>query len=121
MTEHSTYYMTIDIEELIVACMILKEKTEITIEDVFNLCMKTYEKMRKEKINGSVLYSNVYLKEFERKHSEDFYVGENVISLKNGHDIDWLIKNFTSYMSLAKLEFLNLTCLESSNEINDFI
>ncbi len=111
-----TRNLTFEIKDLIATIMILNNKTEITKEEVYNFYLDLYQKMEKEKVFGSVMYSNVYLKYFEREFSEQFYVGENYISLKNGYDIDWIIKNITPYISVDKLEFLGLINLEDSSE-----
>ncbi|MBQ8615026.1 MAG: hypothetical protein IJ415_00425 [Clostridia bacterium] len=113
-----SYYknFTFEIKDLVATIMILNNKTEISKEELYNLYMSLYKKMEKEKIYGSVMYSNVYLKYFEREYSEQFYVGQNYISLKNGYNIDWLIENITPYISLDKLEFLELINLENTNE-----
>jgi len=106
-----TFYM----KELIVAYMILNNKTEISIDEIYNFSLSLDKKMKKENIIGNILYSNVYLREFKQENSEDFYVGENYISLKKGHSIEWLIKNYTPYMSLDKLEILGLIDLKNIN------
>lgn len=113
-----SYYknLTFEIKDLVATIMILNNKTEISKDELYNLCLALYKKMEKEKIYGNVMYSNVYLKYFEREFSEHFYVGENYISLKTGYNIDWLIKNITPYISLDKLEFLGLIDLENTNE-----
>ena len=113
-----SYYknMTFEIKDLVATIMILNNTTEITIEEVYHLCLSLYEKMAKEKIYGNVMYSNVYLKYFEREFSDQFYVGQNFISLKSGYDINWIIENITSYISLDKLEFLGLIDLKNTNE-----
>jgi len=108
-----TFYM----KELIVAYMILNNKTEISIQEIYNFSLSLDQKMKKEKILGTILYSNVYLREFKQEYFEDFYVGENYISLKKEHSIEWLIKNYTPYMSLDKLELLGLIDLENINSI----
>lgn len=111
-----TRNLTFEIKDLVATIMILNNKTEISKEEIYNLHINLYNKMKKEKVFGSVMYSNVYLKYFEREFSDQFYVGENYISLRNGYDIDWIIKNITSYISLDKLEFLGLINLENSSE-----
>ena len=113
-----SYYknFTFEIKDLVATIMILNNKTEINIEEVYHLCMSLYKKMEKEKIYGNVMYSNVYLKYFEREYSEQFHVGQNFISLNSGYNIDWLIENITPYISLDKLEFLGLIDLENTNE-----
>ena len=111
-----TRNLTFEIKDLVATLMILNNKTEITKEEIYNFYLSLYQKMEKEKVIGSVMYSNVYLTYFEREFSEQFYVGENYISLKNGYDIDWIIKNITPYISLDKLEFLKLINLEDSIE-----
>ena len=111
-----TRNLTFEIKDLVATIMILKNKTEITKEEVYDLHISLYKKMKKEKVFGSVMYSNVYLKYFEREFSDQFYVGENYISLRNGYDVDWIIKNITPYISVDKLEFLGLINLENSTE-----
>lgn len=106
-----TFYM----KELIVAYMILNNKTEISIDEIYNFSLSLDKKMKKEEILGTILYSNVYLREFKQEYFEDFYVGENYISLKKEHSLEWLIKNYTPYMSLDKLELLGLIDLENIN------
>ena len=108
-------FMTFYIKELVVSCMILNNKTEISIEELFNFSLSLDRKMKKENIVGNILYSNVYLREFKQEYFENFYVSENYISLKKGHNIDWLIKNYTPYMSLDKLELLGLIDFENIN------
>jgi len=110
-------FITFYIKELIVAYMILNNKTEISIQEIYNFSLSLDQKMKKEKILGTILYSNVYLREFKQEYFEDFYVGENYISLKKEHSIEWLIKNYTPYMSLDKLELLGLIDLENINSI----
>ena len=104
---NNTYgHLTIEIKDLVSTIMILNNKTEISIDEVYNFSQELYTKMKEQNILGSVMFSNVYLKDFERTYCEDFYVGERFISLKNGHDINWLIENFASYLSYDKLELL---------------
>jgi len=113
---NNTYeYLTIEIKDLVSTIMILNNKTEISIDEVYNFSQELYTKMKEQNILGSVMFSNVYLKDFERRYSEDFYVGERFISLKNGRDINWLIENFTSYLSIDKLQLLGL--LDETNEV----
>lgn len=108
-------FITFYIKELIVSYMILNNKTEISIEEIYNFSLSLDKKMKKENIIGNILYSNVYLREFKQENSEDFYVGEKYISLKKEHSIEWLIKNYTPYMSLDKLEILGLIDLKNIN------
>ena len=114
MTNNSPF-ITFYLNELIVAYMILNNRTEISIEEIYNFVLGLDQKMKKEKIFGNILYSNVYLREFKQEYFEDFYVGENYISLKKEHSIEWLIKNYTPYMSLDKLELLGLIDFENVN------
>ena len=109
-------YLTFEIKDLVATIMVLNNKTEISIDDVYNLSQELYYKMKDLNILGSVMFSNVYLKDFALEYVDNFYVGENYISLRNGYDIDWIIKNITSYISVDKLEFLGLINLENSSE-----
>ena len=99
-------YITFEIKDLITTIMVLNNKTEIAINDIYDLSKKLYAKMKKEKITGTILYSNVYLKEFEREYSEDFYVGNDFVLLNKNHDIHWIIEHFASFLPLEKLELL---------------
>ena len=109
-------YLTFEIKDLVATIMILKNKTEITIKEVYDLSQKLYTKMKEQKILGSVMYSNVYLMDFALKYVDDFYVGEKFIHLKNGRDINWLMENITSYLSIDKLELLGFINLEDTQE-----
>ena len=62
------------------------------------------------------MYSNVYLKQFSFEYADDFYVGEKFIHLKNGHDINWVMENITSYLSIDKLKLLGFIDLADSQE-----
>ena len=107
-------YITFQIKDLVATVMILNNKTEITIDDVYNLSQELYSKMKEQNILGSVMYSNVYLRAFALECVDDFYVGEKFIHLKNGHDINWLIENYTSYLSIDKLELLGFLDIKNN-------
>lgn len=114
-------YLTFNIKDLVATIMIQNNKTEISIDEVYNLSQALYAKMKDLKILGSIMYSNVYLMDFALEHVDDFYVGEKFIHLKNGHDINWLIENFTSYLSIDKLELLGFIDFEDTKETVDSI
>ena len=107
-------YLTFEIKDLVATIMVLNDKTEISIDDVYNLSQELYSKMKDLNILGSVMFSNVYLKDFALEYVDNFYVGEKFIRLKNGHDKYWLIEHFTSYLSVDKLELLGF--FEISNK-----
>ena len=119
MNKHG--YLTFDIKDLVATIMIKNNKTEISIDEVYNLSQELYHRMKEKNILGSVMYSNVYLRCFALEYVDDFYVGEKFIHLKNDHDINWLIENFTSYLSIDKLELLGFIDLEDSKETIDSI
>ena len=109
-------YLTFDIKDLVATIMILNNKTEITIEEVYNLSQKLNYEMKEQNILGTVMYSNVYLMNFALEYVDDFYVGEKFIRLKNGCDVKWLMENITAYLSIDKLELLGFIDFEDTKE-----
>ena len=98
--------LTFKMQDLVATTMIMKDRAHVTIDEVFALSVKLHHKMEKEGVIGKVMFSNEDMSKFSREYAEQFYVGVNIITMKNGYNLDWLTKNITPYLSVDQLEFL---------------
>ena len=108
------YYLTVSIKDLVSAIMVNEDRTEIRMDEVYDLFLKTTHKMKQRKINGGVMYSREYLSEFKQEYEKYFEVGIGYIRLRDGYSIEWLQQHIVPYMSMDEMELLGLIPQENN-------
>lgn len=106
--------MFIKMQDLIASKMILEEKKRVSTRELYSYAQEISEKLGKKGINGVVMFGDVYLREFAMDYGKQFYVDSEVVVLREGYDIDWLVDNFSSYMSHDMLQLFGF--LEEEKE-----